>query len=94
VKGTGTKKVGIPKEAENLFNDYVKNYSITKVKNSSSAEAVNGKITTKEMKYSEGGKLTDDFLKLLAMTGDSVNGLKGKLKLANQGNPRNWCKFL
>jgi hypothetical protein len=86
-RGQGPKKIGIPKEAEQAFNDYVNKYSITKVRNSSSSEAVNGKITTKALTYSEGGELNEDFLELLKMTGDSVNGLKGKLKLANQGKP-------
>ena len=88
IRGSTTgRNIGIPKEAEEAFNEYVTKHSKTKVKNSSSAGAVNGKITTKEMQFKNNKGYIEDFNKLLALTGDTARGLEGKLKRANQGKP-------
>jgi hypothetical protein len=88
IRGSTTgRNIGIPKEAEEAFNEYVTKHSKTKVKNSSSSGAVNGKITTKEMQFKNNKGYIEDFNKLLALTGDTARGLEGKLKRANQGKP-------
>ena len=88
IRGSITgRNIGIPKEAEQAFNEYITKHSKTEVKDSSSSKAVDGKITTKKMTFRENKKYIEDFNKLLTLTGDTAKGLEGKLKRANQGNP-------
>ena len=88
IRGSTTgRNIGIPKKAEDAFNEYVTKHSKTEVKDSSSSKAVDGKITTKKMTFKKNKEYIEDFNKLLALTGDTAKGLEGKLKRANQGNP-------
>ena len=88
IRGSTTgRNIGIPKEAEEAFKEYVTKHSKTEVKDSSSSKAVDGKITTKKMTFKKNKEYIEDFNKLLTLTGDTAKGLEGKLKRANQGNP-------